>query len=200
MTTRHRSFSKSVAGFALIACLGMVRGSLAGLGGNITVYADPEASECAVTDDAVGPITVYVFHTNIAVPIYSSKFRVVESAGFSATFVSQNVLFAGYVGSFRDGIDMPYGGCFTGSLLLGTIVYEGHGTSAGCSYIDVAANPNPPGIFPFPAAASCHFDWYEAWPIGKLYVNPVEGECEAKCGSVVAVQGSTWGHVKALYR
>ena len=132
--------------------------------------------------------------------INSSKFKVVENGGFQATYLSENVLVSSHFGSFRLGIDIAYGSCNTGSLLLGSISYDGHGTSQACSYIDVVANPNPPGFFPFPAEQTCAFEWYEAQPIGKLYVNPVEGLCNATCGGPVAIEPSTWGRVKMLYR
>ena len=160
--------------------------------GNITLFADPAANSCSITDQAEGPFTVYVIHVNMSGFAWSD-FRVTESSGFLATYVSETVETLNHVGDFRSGINVAYGSCVDGPLLLGTITYEGHGTSQPCSYLDVV-----PWRFPWVDTQDCNFQSFAAPPLGKLCVNPQPGLCEPWCS--VATEQTTWGGVKALYR
>jgi hypothetical protein len=160
--------------------------------GNITVFADEAGVSCSITDQTPGPITVYVLHTNMSGMAFSD-FKVAESSGFLATYVSETIEPGGHVGDFRNGITLGYGSCVNGPLLLGSISYQGVGTSAPCSYLDVVA-----WRFPWPGTQDCVGDDYPAPPLGRLYVNPQPGECSLWCS--VLTEQSTWGQVKALYR
>lgn len=160
--------------------------------GNITIFADPAASTCFVEDAGPGTITLFVLHTNFS-EMLSSSFRVVESAGFHAIYVSETVSTSVHGGDFRSGIFLGYGECQNGSLLLGKLTYATLGTSEACAYLDVVAGE----IYPWPEAQSCLFEAYPAPPLGKLYVNP-DGQCQVWCS--VPTQASTWGKVKAMYR
>src|SRR5687767_7074938 len=162
------------------------------LSGNITVFADPAASSCVLLDETSNQFTVYIIHTDSHEKVYLD-FRVVESAGFLATYISESILPLGHFGDFRSGISLSYGFCQAGSIVLGTMVYQGHSTSAPCSYLDIVAHR-----FWWPATEDCNFIDYESPPLGKLYVNPQPGGCEPWC--LVATRQSTWGSVKSLYR
>ncbi|HEX6791743.1 MAG TPA: hypothetical protein VF247_10575 [Candidatus Krumholzibacteria bacterium] len=161
--------------------------------GNITAFADPTGTSCSITDQTPGPFNVYVFHTNFG-GMYGVNFRVSESGGFHATYLSETLEAPGHYGDFRNGIDLVYGACRNGPVLLGTISYEGHGTSESCSYLDIVG-----WHYPWPETGDCIFMDYPAPPLGKLYVNPQPGLCQPWCG-VVATAPATWGKVKALYR
>jgi hypothetical protein len=159
--------------------------------GNITVFGDQAASTCSVTDTAPQVLTLYVFHTNFS-GMAISDFRLTASSGFLATYLSETYSQPGHFGDFRNGISFGYGVCANGPLLLGSISYQGHGTSEVCSYLDVVA-----WRFPWPATEDCIFEDYPAPPLGKLYVNP-SPQCQPYCA--VATEPTTWGSVKALYR
>ena len=177
-----------------IACLMLVshRSAIAqDSPGNISVFADNNASSCALLDQNEEQFTVYVFHTNVSGMAFSD-FRVTASGGFSATYLNETYAQPGHVGDFRNGISLAYGLCMNGPLLLGSISYQGHGTSASCSYLDVVA-----WRYPWPATEDCSFEDHPAPPLGKLYVNP-SPQCQPFC--TVATQPTTWGSVKALYR
>jgi hypothetical protein len=160
--------------------------------GNITVFADEAAASCSITDQTPGPITVYVMHTNMS-GMAVSDFKVAESIGFLATYISETIETIGHVGDFRNGITLAYGTCRDGPLLLGSISYQGHGTSTPCSYLEVVA-----WRYPWPYTTNCTEHDYQAPPLGRLYVNAQPGECPLWCS--VATEQSTWGRVKALYR
>ena len=160
--------------------------------GNITVFADAAALSCSITDQAPGPITLFVFHTNFS-EMVTADFRVSESDGFHATYLGETIE-PGHIGDFRGGILFVYGVCRDGPLLLGTISYQGHGTSESCSYVDVVG-----WNFPWPATSNCNFQDFATSPLGKMYVNPQPGACQTWCGVVPTTQ-ATWGKIKALYR
>jgi hypothetical protein len=121
----------------------------------------------------------------------------VESAGFGAVFLAENIPFF-HIGTFLDGVSIAYGECKTGMLLIGTVTYQGSGTSAICSTVDTAGNPNSPaGSTQRPLVQTCDFQLYEVTSATPLYVNP-STECAPSC--VVSTRPSTWGGVKALYR
>ncbi len=131
--TPRTSFARHLAIALALLIVGCWRNAHAGPGGNITVFADAGGTACSLFDSS-SPFTVYVVHSNISEPVNGSRFRIVESASFGATFVSETVLFSPFVGSLRSGIDVLYGGCVTGSVVVGSISYQGHGTSQPCSY------------------------------------------------------------------
>jgi hypothetical protein len=165
-------------------------------GGNITVYADPAGSLCSIADQSPGQFSVFVLHTNMT-GMFTADLRVFEGAGFTASFVSENIPFV-HIGTFRDGVSIAYGLCSEGSLLLGTITYLGNGTSAPCSIVNTTGNPNFPGApTAYPVTQTCYFELLPAPSTTALHVNPTT-ECQQSCA--VATQPSTWGNVKALYR
>jgi len=179
----------------MLVCLMPPHRSMADSPGNITVFADPAGSSCAIVDQVPGLFTLYVLHTNMD-GMVSSDFRVIESSGFHATYVNETVPPI-HVGSLQAGISVGYGACVVGPLLLGTITYAGDGTSVPCSTIDVVGNPNSVESS-YAWTQSCLFDILAAPQMGSLYVNPQAGQCGPWCA--LATQPTTWGRVKALYR
>jgi len=161
--------------------------------GNITAFADEAASSCSITDQTIEPFTIYVFHTNFS-QMLDVYFRVYESPGFHAIYIGESVNGLVSVGDFRNGIGLLYGVCRDGPMLLGTISYQGNGTSEPCSYVDIVG-----WRASLPLTGDCNFAEYPAPSLGNLYVNPQPGACEPWC-DVVTTEPTTWGKVKALYR
>ena len=181
---------------AMVAVAGsllLTRESQAQVPGNITIFGDQGATECSLVDSPGGTLTLYVFHTGFS-GMLSSDFRVQESSGFHASYVSESIDVPIHDGDFRSGIFLGYGECLGGSILLGTVTYATHGQSEDCSYLDVVEGQ----IYPWPATESCFFEDSPAPSLGKLYVNP-NSSCHPWC-VVVATEETTWGKVKALYR
>lgn len=164
---------------------------------HVAVRPDASLNACSVDDVSSAQFTVYVVHT----PTFGStgaNLSVVQSGGFTATLVSENIPFF-HVGTFRDGVNVVYGECFFSTpFVIGTITYEGYGTSASCSTLDTSGNPDWAGGYtPYPISADCTFEWFPAPSETPLYVNP-SSECPVPC--VVGTESSTWGRVKSLYR
>jgi hypothetical protein len=126
-----------------------------------------------------------------------SRFRIVTSAGFSATYVGEVVNYP-HSGDVQGGVTIAHGTCLPGTFLLATVTYLGHGTSAPCSSIDVIGHPDS-YYAPSIDVMDCHFAWLAASTLGSLLVNPVESQCAPWC-STVATERRTWGGIKALYR
>jgi hypothetical protein len=166
--------------------------------GTITAFADATGSSCTLLDDSEKLFDIYIV---IAVApkfgLAGSRFRIVTSAGFSATYVGEVVNYP-HSGDVQGGVTIAHGTCLPGTFLLATVTYLGHGTSAPCSSIDVIGHPDS-YYAPSIDVMDCHFAWLAASTLGSLLVNPVESQCAPWC-STVATERRTWGGIKALYR
>ncbi len=181
---------------AVVAALFLWPAILNAHGGNISVSADPQGSSCSLQDVAPGLFTVFVVHTNLDSAI-AAFLEVTESIGFSATFVEENIPYP-HFGTFRGGVTVIYGDCVSSSpILIGTITYQGNGTSAPCSMLDTAGDPNSGLPMTYPQSEDCNFTEYPAPSIGPLYINSTS-MCPPQC--LVRTESRTWGNVKALYR
>jgi len=167
-------------------------------GGNISVFADPSASSCTLVDAAPVLFDVFVVHTEMTDTwgMIGARFKLLEGAGFSASYVSESIAVQGHVGSVVTGIGLGYDVCSFGTLLLATVTFQGYGTSTPCSYLDIGPDPASGGTTAI--AQNCFFDVYLTPSVGKFYVNPEPGQCPPNC--IVATKPTTWGGVKALYR
>jgi len=178
-----------VAGFVLLF-------ASAAVGNSITVYGDASGASCSIADVSPALFTVFVIHNAVDGSV-GSNLRVTESSGFAATFVGENNAFY-HDGTFRDGVNVFYAECLFSTFVIGTITYQGHGTSETCSTLETTGNPNwVEGFTPDPITSDCTFQWYPAPSAMSLHINP-SVECPAPCA--VKSQSSTWGRVKALYR
>lgn len=164
---------------------------------HVAIFPDASGTSCSIADVASVQFTLFVVHT----PTYGStgaNVSVIESAGFAATFVAESIPFF-HVGTFRDGVNVVYQQCFFSTpFVVGTITYQGNGTSETCSTLDTSGNPSWPGGYtPYPISSDCTFEWFPAPSVAPLFVNP-SSQCPVPC--VVATRSSTWGGVKSLYR
>ena len=167
---------------------------------SITAYSDPAGNMCTLADNGEQALQVYVVHSVGSNPlgVVAADFRVVASSGFAADYVGENIE-PGFLvlGDLRSGIQIAYALCVSGSFLVATITYQGHGTSQPCSAIEIQPHPQAPsGAI---EVMDCYFDTARASTLGSLYVNVEEGACAPWCNPV-SVESSTWGRVKALYR
>ena len=126
------------------------------------------------------------FHTTAAVVhrfslgMTGSRFKVVFPAG--SNFFAFNTTFVP-IGVLTSDLSLGYGQCYNGSLPLGTIVAV---LSPGIAHV-LPADGFPNIIF-----TACDFGEYSATG-GEAYVGPYD-DC------YFAVESSTWGKVKSLYR
>ena len=161
----------------------------------ITLSSDPSATSCTLVDNQEGLLNIYVLN-EIPLGLVSSSFRVASSAGFNADYMSETIHMLFHTGDLRTGIEITYAYCASGTVLLATMTYMGHGNSEPCAYLEVL--PHPDSFSGSIEVMNCAFDTFRGGTLGPLLVNPVSSQCAPWC--VVSVQSSTWGAVKALYR
>lgn len=161
---------------------------------------------CEVTDTP-GPQTVYVLHTSGFGGATGSRFKVRPGPGATITYVAEVHRFALSVGSTQTGVTICYdGACFGSTELLVSITYMGYGTSGNCSELEIVPHPDAETV----EAMNCNFEPVTA-SVRNFRLNVGSG-----CGcpdthsfsgapgtfacSPVAVEETTWGKIKALYR
>jgi hypothetical protein len=165
---------------------------------SVTLFSDPNGDSCTLADNGGGPLNIYVVNKiPPGLGLVDSRFRVASSEGFGADYVSEVIHMPFHIGDLRAGIEIAYNYCHTGTVLLATMTYLGHGTSSPCAYFEVL--PHPESYTGGIDVMDCHFSTWEGCTLGPLLVNPSPGQCAPWCGPV-GVQATTWGAVKALYR
>jgi len=181
--------------FAILVIAASTESSAQTVPSTITLFSDPNGYSCTLIDNQEIPLNVYVINESRG--LVDSRFRIASSEGFNADYLSEVVHMPFHIGDLRAGIDIGYGYCATGTLLLATITYMGHGSSSPCAYLEVL--PHPVSYFGTIEVMDCAFDTLRGSTLGPLLVNPSSGQCAPWC-SPVGVQSTTWGAVKALYR
>jgi len=177
-------------------------------GGVIGVYSDPAAIDCMVSDTP-GLRTVYAIQ-KFNLGSTSSRFRIELSPGFTGTLAAVSSPYS-ISGDPLTGMTVDYNGaCLLGSYGIVDLQFLFFGTSPECSWIRAA--PHPLSVDGKLDTYDCAFarhpaDWagthvqYNLWGWCPDYS---EGEGHGpRClpyTPPLAVEPSTWGAVKALYR
>jgi hypothetical protein len=133
-------------------------------------------------------LTVYVVHDIGPFGARDVQFQIRGSVGFTGVWVSETSPYT-VVGASPSGISIGYSNCLTSSVPILEVAYTLLGTSSDCSALTVNPYPsNQPGIL----VIDCSFD--TAYAAGSsLLINPT-----AACA--LAVEHTSWGKIKALYR
>jgi len=153
---------------------------------HIGIYSDATGSTCVLSPGFNTTATlIHKFSTGAT----SSLF------GVSAANAPGSTIFSIPTGSaicVTDPCPYFYGGCKTGSIVLGTLA-----ASLGSSgYIEVVGAGNfPTGNFPVPLVGDCNQGSHSATG-GKAYIGSAPGACDPP----LPTEPSTWGSVKSLYR
>jgi hypothetical protein len=162
--------------------------------GDISAYADGAGTSCNIVDAAPGLITVNVLHKH-TVGATASQWAINLNAGATLTFTGVQAAPGMLVlGNSAADISVAYGGCVSGDFLIATVSYFGAGTSPACSFINFGPAPTSP-IPGQVASVACDLSTVIVTPTGQANINP-NGTCQCD----VAVNETTWGGVKALYR
>ena len=185
---------KLVCAAAILACLPAV--SFAdNLFGQISLYSDANFSQCTLADNGPRLADVYVVHHigPIVGNAYLLAFKLTTSTGFTGSWVQDSVPTGmSGIGTSPSGLSISYQACRTGDVQVLRVTYQMFGTSSPCALI--LASPYPGADFI--ETSNCSFDSFGVMGVA-LIVNP-DGSCP--CQSPVAVEPSTWGRVKSLYR
>lgn len=198
--------------FSLVSLSGTLVATSAGAQQAIEVSSTPFGYECLLNNDAgPGIRTVYVrlsFNSGTT----AARFKLAPTAGATMTYVSETVPYP-FSGNTQTGISICFGSCLEGVevQVLATIKYMSYGTDERCSELRVV---------PFPGAETvevmnCQGEPVSAWcadlqllPYSPPFPIPCDcttyhkfaGTAHSFGCEPVAVENSTWGRVKALYR
>jgi hypothetical protein len=124
------------------------------------------------------------------------------------TYVSETINMPMYSGSTQTGITLCYGECLFGEFMIASVTYMAYGTGSNCGLLQIVPHPSAQTV----DGTRCAGD-PETLEVQDLYVGPGPiGNCGCATAHVfpgtpsaqsclpVAVQSSTWGAIKALYR
>jgi hypothetical protein len=182
------TFGKALLSFMLLLALPV---AALGQAGYIGLYADPAATECAISDRGGSEVKVYVVHQATS-GAASSEWRIAAAGGFGMTYVGETWSTA-VIGDTQSGVSASYGACLAAPILLCTVTYVSHGTSPACAYLEVVADPG--SVNGTIDVVDCSSRVVPASG-GKLFVN-ADDSCP--CGQTSGVYTTDWGRIKALF-
>ena len=157
----------------------------------IGLYGDHAGTLNVVYDVAPGPIEIFVVQTVYIEPTVSAvRFMAPPPPCFTATYLG-DTYYHPVIGNSQTGAWVIYGPCASGTVLVMTITFFGHGTSGHCCWY---------GLQPYPGSGDIESEmcgstgWY--WTHGEgIYIST---DPSKNCGT--PVEQSTWGGIKAMYR
>lgn len=175
-----------VLSIGILLCASAVYGQA----GYIGMYEDVTYLDCFFDDTSPGLKHVYVVHKYAAGATASQW--MLENYGMACTYLAEYSPFI-TIGDAFNGISVAYGGCFFSDILLLDISYFCEGLSPVCAAIYVVPDPAAPtGEIEVVNCSATKLIGRAEW----LMVNPNDG-----CNYCVsAVQETSWGQLKALYR
>jgi hypothetical protein len=174
--------------FALLVLvvLALASPAMAGLG-TLGLFADNQGNSCNITDVG-GFLSIYLLHVmKPGDESTATRFAIGPPAGW--TYVTYSTTFVGFGDAMSD-LSVGYGGCQPSTIIVAQFFFTST-VAAPCSYVNVLPN----GITNNVLGLDCNFAEIEMPKSGQAIVNPNAG-----CQCDVAVQPTTWGQVKALYR
>ncbi len=157
--------------------------------GNVVIYSDPGYTSCDT--QGTGTLFWYLRHeghngataVNFKIDGHGNFIRLADSWNFPVV-----------VGQSDVGVGIAYGACLAAPTALGSTIWNGLGTAAPCSTVDVVGDPgSPTGNI---EGVDCTFN-NKTFPGGSFLTVASDGSCQ--CGIVVPVQETNWGQIKALY-
>ena len=177
----------------------------------IEASATRNNSTCVLAYNRPGLYNVYIrltFNSGAA----AARFRLEPGPGISMAYVSESSPYSS-VGFAFAGISVCFGGCVTGDALIATVTFLTFGTDTPCSELRVVPHPGAQTV----EVLKCNGSTVAAYAQGLAIAPPdIEGfpifcECPTPhlfpgtpmpfdCTPPVAVEPTTWGRVKALYR
>lgn len=156
----------------------------------IGIFADPAATSCEISDPGGNvQVKVYVVQTSDVQPVVGSAWKLEWDAGMSMDYISDDTTPYSKVGDAANGVSVFYFTCTAGTILIDTVTFLSHGTSAPCSYMRLGPHPTQNRVI-----IQCNFAG-TPFVAGEGIVNPTPA-----CTCNVTTEPATWGRVKALYR
>lgn len=184
----------SLLSAALVILAGVV---YAQTGGRVELYPDAQMSSCSLVDDAPGIVQVHMFHTNIREAAAIQYAAPKPECWEGATWLGDVIVFGLQTGNTQDeffGLSIGYQLCAQLPVYIGYMSFVTSGTAQTCCvYSAVGASGAPSGLI---EVVDC--DEHKLYGgANDLVINP---DHTCPCQFPVAVEATSWGAVKALYR
>lgn len=156
----------------------------------IGVFSDAAATSCEISDPGGNAqVKVYIVQTSDVQPVVGSAWKLEWDAGMSMDYVSDDATPYLKNGDALNGASVYYFTCTAGTILIDTVTFLSHGTSAPCSYMRLGPHPTQGRVI-----IQCNFAG-TPFPGSEGIVNSND-----TCRCTLATEPTTWGSVKALYR
>lgn len=171
--------------------------------GVINLYSSP--GSCGALE-APGPITVYVEHDPYG-NATAVRFKLEPGPGMTMTYVSEVHYLPRTFGDAQTGMTVCYNGCIGAPVVLAAVTYMRYGTSADCSTLRVVPYPGAETV----EGMDCNFQ-PRAETIRDFLVSTPSAGCGCPSPRLdpgtplafdctpLAIEQTTWGRIKALYR
>jgi hypothetical protein len=159
--------------------------------GVLGIYADDQGNNCNISDPGgVLSNNVNVVHKfDPGDGATAVRFRIDPPVGANWTFLAFSTIYTPS-GSVGTDISIGYGTCTQLTTLVGTAIISSVTPSPACGQVIIS-----PGFTATVLAADCSFNEFPMPTPGKGIANP-DGTCQCN----IAVEETTWGKVKSLYR
>ena len=190
---------------SFLACMGASSVANAQFKSSIAIWGDPNYPWCEIPDTP-GERTVYVVHT-FNTGTTAARFKIESGPGNTMTYLSETHYFASTLGNTQDGISVCYGTCTFDNVPIVSITYMAYGTSSSCSRLLVVPHPSAQTVEAINCGGVASGAYGEDLTLhfpgggcGCPVTHYFPGTPQVFNCSPVAVQNTTWGAIKALYR
>ncbi len=159
-----------------------------GQAGNIMLWTDPGHTMCDTP--AAGFLFWYLTFeghngataVQFAIDTHGNFVKVADSWAFQLV-----------IGASDTGVAIAFGSCLASPINLGNVIYNGLGTAAPCSTVDIV--PDPGALSGTLEMVDCAQN--TLIPGASHLTVASDGSCQ--CGVTVPVEETNWGQIKALY-
>jgi hypothetical protein len=153
-------------GIAALVLTHLTAQQAAAQAGAICLFADPTGTDCTITDESAGTLTIYVVHT-LTTGAMGSQFSAPKpSCMAGVTWISDEAMFPVTLGNSQTGVSIGYGTCHSGPVHVLSMTYMTSGTTeTHCLY---RVRPHPADSFV--QMVDCSENLLEA-DAGRVYLN-----------------------------
>jgi len=157
----------------------------------IELYADATMSSCELVDQGTTLMSVHYFYTGPN--SYGVRFRAPLPACWVGAIWAGDISPYPTIENSQSDWSIGFGSCLNAPVYLGNSNYFATGGALPCCEI-VAMQPG--GGFPF-VYVDCDFNELPLTAGQNVVINP-DDTC--RCQNPLAVEATTWGRIKSLYR
>jgi hypothetical protein len=166
--------------------------------GRIQIFSDGNLTDCNLTDNVAGLLTVYIYHINTGGATASSFGLDVVSGGSTLTFLYHQSPYL-VAGAPPSSFAISYGACLgqSGPVEILTIHFSAAGNSPACSYIEIVDDPTADPVMVQVTDCAAPNPNLSPGEGSIAYINDGDGSCSC---ITIPVEDTSWGQIKALYR